>query len=126
MEIISDFIKQMESWPSSVLVVVALMFVGWAIKRDEFLPSKTIPSILMGLGSLIYVFVGHTGSISPEQRHPEIILALYGMILGVVAWITHGLVWKQIEKRLGSALNDDTEIISKPKEETKTNGDKKQ
>ena len=117
MELIHDFIKQMERWPSSVLVVVALMFVGWAIKRDEFLSSKTIPSVLMGLGALLYIFVGHPGSVNPEQRHPEIILALYGMILGVIAWITHGLVWRQIEKRLGSALGDDTEIISKPKNE---------
>lgn len=105
----------MQEWPISILLVVALNFVGWSMKRAGFIPNKLIPSVLMGLGSLIYVLIGDTGSIGPQVRNPSVILALYGLLLGVMAWLAHGLVWKQIEKRFPQIQNGDTETIEKPK-----------
>lgn len=117
METIKDLIKQMEEWPVSVLLVVVLNFVGTSMRRTGAIPNKTIPSALMALGAITYIFVGDTGAIHFTSRYPTAILAMYGCLLGVLAWLANALIWKAIEKRFPQIKNGngDTETIIKPK-----------
>lgn len=85
----------MEQWPVSILLVAALNCVGWAIKRSGALSTKLIPIVLMVLGAMVYPFVA---SSLPTVRNPMAILVMYGLLLGVAAWIVHGIVWKRLAK----------------------------
>jgi len=118
MDALRDLLKQTEEWPASVLVVVVLNFIGSAMKRSGHIPNNHIPSVLMLLGAIFYIFVGDVGSINFKTRYPVVTLALYGLLLGAIAWMFHSIIWRSIEKKLPQLRNGsgDTEIIHKPKE----------
>lgn len=113
MRILEDLVSQIEKWPVSVAMVIALSFMGIALKRMEAFKNKYIPGVLMVLGIVLYALIGEPSSINPDVRYPLVRLGMYGLILGMISWLAQGLIWKfMIEKLPG--LKGDTELLKKP------------
>lgn len=98
MELLTDFGSLIQKWPLSVVVVVSLNLIGFALKRAGFFPNRCIPLTLIVLGSGIYALVGDYTRMSPEWRHPVAVLALYGVILGFIAWGLHKRLLQPLAK----------------------------
>lgn len=113
MSILEDFIEQVQRWPVSLVMVVALSFAGIAMKRMAAFPNKYISAVLMIMGMVIYVLVSERGSISPNVPYPNVVLGLYGCVLGMISWGVHGIIWKVMSEKLPGLVNGDTKLIKK-------------
>jgi hypothetical protein len=93
---IAGAVEQIKNQPLSVLLVGALIVLGWALKTLEMFPNKFIPISVLMCGAIANCLVGDVGSVDPSQRHPSLVLALQGLLLGFGAWAIHGLAIKRI------------------------------
>jgi hypothetical protein len=124
-DVLRATIEQMHEWPVSVMLVACLLVLGYALKLAHFVPNRMIPIVVMGLGLALNVFIGDTGKVAPNQRHPEVVLGLYGLMLGFISWVSHHAVIKRFEKYLpmlqgkeggpGDANKNNTKPPTKPK-----------
>lgn len=121
MDLLKDFVEQIRSWPISLALVVALAFTGIALKRTRAFDNRFIPAMLISLGTILYVLVGERGSINPHVQYPNVALGLYGCILGTIAWVTQGLLWKYLLQRIPGVNNGDTQFLTKDDEKDEKN-----
>lgn len=117
MGILEDLLNQIHKWPISLVTVVALSFSGIALKMMEAVKNKYIPSLLMFQGSVIYILVSDRTTIDPGIPYPNVVFGLYGCILGMIAWMFHGVIWKVVCERLPGLKNGHTEVTKKPPED---------
>lgn len=96
----TSVVEQMQSWPSAVLLGVCLVILGWVLKMMALFPNRAIPAVVLLTGTLVNLFIGDTGKVDPSQRHPEIILAMWGFCVAFGAWMAHALLLKRFEKFL--------------------------
>jgi hypothetical protein len=89
----ADYIQ---SAPLSVLTIIFLNGLGYALKYLTFIPNRSIPLALMLAGALVMMFLAPV----PEGRNPLVLLGLMGWIFGCIAWATHAVILKRIEKFL--------------------------
>lgn len=115
MDTLNDLISQIREWPASTAMVIALNLFGWAAKKSTYIPNNLIPIFLVLMGALIYPFIGAPGDVGP-MRNPDVMMAIYGSLLGFVSWAIHGIVWKQIIKRIPGA--DENGSTDKPTDTT--------
>lgn len=99
-QLISGLVQQIQSWPAAVLLAVCLIVIGVVLKSLALFPNKFIPvTILLG-GALINLLIGDPGQVDPAQRHPDVILAMWGFCVGAAAWVAHAVFLKRFEKYL--------------------------
>lgn len=115
MKFLEDLVSQVEKWPMSLALVIAMSCVGIALKRMEAFPNKFIPAVLMLCSTVLYALIGQEGSINPDVRYPSIRLGIYGLILGMVSWLSMGLIWRYVIDKVPGAKGD-TALLGKPKE----------
>lgn len=97
----ADYIQ---SAPLSVLTILFLNALGYALKFLPFIPNRTIPLALMVAGALVMIFIAPV----PTGRNPMVLLGLMGWIFGCIAWLVHAIVLRRIEKFLpGSGSGDE-------------------
>ena len=117
MNILEDLVNQVQKWPVSVALVIALAFTGIVLKRIGMFPNKFIPAVLMILSTCIYILVGESGVVNPVVKYPDVVLGLYGWILGMIGWLAQGIIWKFIILKLPvDYTNGDTTLYDKPKD----------
>ena len=114
-ETAGSLVNQMQSWPSAVLLGVFLIIVGGTLKVLKIYPNKFIPVTLMAVGALGYWLTGDPGKVPPEQRFPDVILVMRGVVVAFGACLVHALILKRIEKYIPIfKTNGDTEVIQNP------------
>lgn len=67
-----------------IALALALNLLGMALKRSP-MPSWGIPTVLPLLGGVAYPFIAETGKVSFECRNPDVLLAIYGVVIGAGA-----------------------------------------
>lgn len=92
---ILNILKQVEEWPLTLTVIVALNAVGYSLKMASFFPNRFIPMTLLALGGWVWWAVGDIEPLK-GNRHPEIGLIIYGMVLSCMSVGLH-----RIAKRMG-------------------------
>ena len=117
----ASVIEQMQAWPSAVLLGICLIILGGVLKTLALFPNRAIPAVVLVCGTGVNLLIGDAGQVDPAQRHPEIILAMWGFCVAFGAWMTHALLLKRFEKYLPilNGRSGDTEVISKPNIEPK-------
>lgn len=95
MDTINDLVGQIAKAPITLLLILALVIVGYVLKSIESIPNKFIPLILMALGAVAMAFLGDTGAVNPETRYPVAVLAVQGVIFAFVAWLLHAQILKR-------------------------------
>jgi hypothetical protein len=115
---LTSAVEQMQRWPASVLIVAVLIVSGSVLKSLSFFPNRFIPIAVLGIGSMLNSFLGETGAVNPSQRHPEIVLALHGLLLGFAAWALHAFLLRRLERYIPflAGKSGDTVMIEKPKD----------
>jgi hypothetical protein len=91
-------VHQIQAWPSAVLLGVCLIILGAMLKMLKLFPNRFIPAVLLVIGAGGTMLTGDVGKVEPTQRHPEIILAMQGLVVAFAACLTHALVLKRFEK----------------------------
>lgn len=104
--------NQMASWPSSVLLGIILIIAGGALKAVGLVPCKLIPVCILVLGGALNYFIGDVAQVAPTQRHPDVILVMWGVCIGFAAWAAHRILLKRFEKYIPflSGKSGDTEV----------------
>ena len=64
-----------------IALALALNLLGLGLKRSPA-PSWLIPMILPLLGGAAYPFIAETGKVSFECRNPDVLLVIYGVVIG--------------------------------------------
>lgn len=103
-----------------VIAVFALAF-GLFLKWAKFFDNRFIPSAVVSLTTLLYAILGDATKI--KNPYPQLVLALYGFILGFLVWGSHRFLLKKLEKFLPDGFfppgSFDTNQFQKDKTEDK-------
>lgn len=115
---LTSAVQQMQQWPAAVLIVAVLIVSGGVLKALDLFPNRFIPCVVLGLGGAANAFLGDPGAVSNTQRHPFVVLALQGLLLGFSAWALHAFLLRRLEKYIPflAGRSGDTQIIEKPKD----------
>ena len=95
MDLISDLINQVSKAPVTLLLIAALVVIGYVLKSIEAIPNKFIPLILMAVGAVAMAFLGDSGTVNPDTRYPQAVLAVQGVIFAFAAWLLHAQLLKR-------------------------------
>src|SRR5262245_1405610 len=120
MEQIIDTIKalaeQIQQWPSAVVLIVVLGGLAFFLRLQKWCQNKYIPGIVFFLGGLLNFFIGDATKVAPTQRFPGVILVLFGILMGFIAYVIARLVAVKFEKQVDFLKNGDTTYTPKPKD----------
>lgn len=92
--------------PMHLLLIVVLNVVGVMLKRIPQVPNRTIPLILITLATLAYPQLASPGDVSPDVRHPVVVLGMFGFLLGFGAWMLHLFILRRAAKLLPDWMSD--------------------
>lgn len=130
----SGIFDSMHQWPAALLLFVVLTVLGVSLygtavalhRMSQKIPTAparlevfsqllrhTTPMIVTATGMIVFLFVGDypTG-----QRHPDVILAMRGFIIGFISSIIAYIAFRKFGKNLPSSANGETTHISKDDE----------
>lgn len=99
-KLVAALVNQIQSWPAAVLLAVCLIVLGVVLKSLAIFPNKFIPVTILIGGALLNLFIGDPGQVDPAQRHPDVILGMWGFCVGAASWLAHAVVLKRFEKYL--------------------------
>lgn len=100
LELLTDTWNQIGKLPIAFAIAAASMFVGLILKRAKFFPNRFIPLWVVASCAIAYTLLGDAKKIETSQEHPRAVLAIYGIILGFLTWLSHKWVLWRIEKFL--------------------------
>ena len=86
------------------LTFAAVIALGYVIRLIPPIQNRFIPLIAPFAGAALLPLIAPAGFLGVEWRNPTVVLGLYGMIVGVAAWMAHALVISRIEDFIGSKV----------------------
>lgn len=112
----AKFFEWVAALPPEPLTVIAVLMLGYALKRAEWVSNKAIPLVLMVAGPIFLIVA----------RYGLLRFVVEGIVYAGAAWIFHAQVWKRfIAPKLGGAsggFDSDPEAFKKTEEDkTKEN-----
>jgi hypothetical protein len=105
---LQDVIKILKGLGPEALTVVVVIALGYVVRHSP-IENRFIPGILPLLGALFYALIASPGEVDPAIRNPELKLAGFGLILGVMGWALHHLVIARIEDKFSKWRSNKTE-----------------
>ena len=125
-ELIDQLIAEVTTLKGPSLVVVFIIFIGYALKMSRF-PNRCIPLVSFVIGPLltpIMISWPEPGNMPNGVRWPEAAawaqIVVMGFLLACIAWILHGKVLRKLIDDKVPALNPGRETNTKVAAETKT------
>lgn len=116
MEWLTDIVGQLYKWPVWLALATFSIVVGVMLKKAKFFPNRFIPWVVVPLNAVGFWYFGNPGTVSPECIHPEGVLAIYGTILGFLAWGAHAFILKKLAGFLpAGVISFDTDEYRKEK-----------
>ena len=95
---VESAVDMLHKQPLAVVLVFALMALGWAIRAMHWLPNRSAPMVILIVGVVANVFVGDPNKVDKTHPHPKAVLAMYGCLLGSFSIVLYMLTAKRIEK----------------------------
>lgn len=96
-----------------IALALALNAIGLALKKSP-VACWLIPFILPALGAGIYPFIAEAGKVNFECRNPDMLLAIYGFVIGSGSVGINQMLRQFLDRR-----NEDGETKFLKKDETK-------
>lgn len=97
--IITDAINQLINGPAWLLVMAAVIAVGYVVKLIPFVSNKYIPLVCCAFGTIFLPLLSDPKTQMPGRPHPYISFALLGFVLSLVSWLFHGVILKPLEAK---------------------------
>jgi len=91
-------VEMLNRQPLSVVLVFALLALGWGIRATHWLPNRLAPLAILVIGILANVFIGDPGKVDPTHPHPKAVLGMYGCVLSAFSIVLYFLTVKRVEK----------------------------
>lgn len=115
MEKLTQFNDQLMGAPAGILLFLAVIAIGYALKAWGKFPNNAIPITLLAVGVGLWLIVAPEGKAGASVREWWGRNVLIGLIISCASWLTHRLILKKIETKLGVFSNGfDTEQEPKP------------
>ena len=115
LNIFTDGWEQLTKSPVWLVIAVASLALGLLCKWVRAFPNRLIPIPVIVCSTALYWLLGSTDGI--DSKHPRVMLAIYGFILGFIVWAAHKFLLKKVEKFLPEGFlpteSFDTEEINK-------------
>lgn len=96
-----------------IALALALNAIGLALKKSP-LQSWLIPLLLPTIGAVAYPFIAEVGKVNFECRNPDLLLAIYGFVIGSGSVGLNQMLRQFLDRR-----NEDGETKFLKKDETK-------
>lgn len=110
-----DLVNQIVTMSPELLVIVAILIVGFVLKLVKSFPNEYIPAVGSLMGASLYPFVADVAKVDYQVRLPWLRQILIGLALWLVAWVLHEKVLKRFNKYLPKGFSaGDTEFAEKP------------
>lgn len=103
--------------PVGILLYFAILAIGYAMKASKKVPNNVIPIVLICCGLLLWLMVAEEPNAGTSLRNWFGRNIMIGLIIPCAAWLTHRVILKRLEKKLGVFKNGDgfeTEVQTKP------------
>lgn len=99
-----------------IALAIALNLLGLALKKSP-IQNWIIPLALPVAGAIAYPFIAESGKINFECKNPDMLLAVYGFVIGSGSVGLNQMLRQFLDRKNGSG---NTEFLKKPtNEETK-------
>lgn len=95
----SAFLDQIQEWPMSLVVGLACIIVATTCRALHVFPNKYVSPSTLCMGGFLNILVGDPGKVASNQRHPEIILFLWGMLIAFFALVGHKIIVNRYGKK---------------------------
>lgn len=109
-----DLIERLFELSPHLLMVLCISFVLWALRRFRHPPTTFLPFLAMAIGAIVYPQIAEIGKVSYKVEFPQMILHMWGMALGALAFVFNGQFGKLVERFRPPTGN--TECIVKEEE----------
>jgi len=97
-ETVGGAVEMIYRQPISVVLVFALMALGWAIRATHWMPNRCAPLFILIIGVGANILVGDPGRVPPTHHCPRCVLGMYGLVLAAVSTVLYLLTAKRVEK----------------------------
>lgn len=102
-ELLHAMFFQVLNRPASLLVIIALSIISMMAEIVEWCPSNPVkvimPFCIIG-GMAIYWMFSSTSGVDRQYPYPHAVLAVNGLVCGLVAFIAHIMLVKFVKARL--------------------------
>lgn len=107
--------KWIENMPAWLLTVIAILLVGYALKRIKTFPNYFIPLAIMALGPVFLIL----------SRYGMMRFVVEGIVYAGTAWMLHAQIWKRfVAPHLGKDAGEGFDTAEIRKTDTETPKDK--
>lgn len=97
------------------LVFLSCIVVGYALRFIKRFPNDGIPVVVILWGALAMLFIADPRANSMPARIWTSRNVFIGLVIGMVAWLTHKLVLSKLEDLISAKFNlGDTQFFNKP------------
>jgi hypothetical protein len=94
-------LQSLEGAPASVLVILLCIIVGYIFRFIKSFPNDAVPVVVILLGGMVYPWIADGRNIIP-LRVWNIRSAIFGLVLGFIAWMAHKYVISYFEDFLAA------------------------
>lgn len=100
MDLLNDLLNQIANLSTGALVVGCVLAAGYVIKAIPQVPNGTIPLVTLALSVTLQLLTGDRSQVAYNVSHPEVRLAMVGVIYWGIGWFLHSQGLKRLEKFL--------------------------
>lgn len=111
---ITDYLQKLEGAPAAMLVLIACIIVGYALRYIKRFPNDGIPVAVILFGGVFYPFIADSNN-DLTLRVWLIRNALIGLAIGFAAWLVHNQILSRIEDKFGLGPKTETTTTTEPK-----------
>lgn len=112
---ITQLWEQVIKSPVWIVIALVLNVLVFLWRKSDRTDNRWIPRICVLGGMLLYWALGPMDTIAKEQRHPWVLMLLFGALLGFGSWAAHGLLIKAIRLKFPGFLEDEAPAQNKTK-----------
>lgn len=101
--------------PGGVLVFIVCIGTGYAVKLTERVHNSAIPIVVMLTGVILFALISPEKTDDAPIRIWLVKNICVGWIIGFAAWMSHKLILKRVEEKLGLFSEPETKTKDEPK-----------
>lgn len=101
MEKLIEYNERLMGLPAGVIIFFACLAAGYGIKSSRRISNDWIPTVVMLTGTVLFMLVAPSKDPDIPYRIWLTKNAVFGFIIGFSSWMSHKLIIKRIENKLG-------------------------